>query len=211
MASSLGSMSPSRAMARTRLMSSTACSSRRVSCMARPRTVRISTCAAMGKRWPATRPNTATSATSTEMATRTIDRSSDVSQPLDKLGPDERLKFESDYLRGNIAFDLLDRITGGVTFESNKLMKFHGIYQQDDRDIRDERRRQKLEPALTFMVRVRLPRGVCTADQWLKLDELARAHAGDTLRLTTRQTFQFHWVLKGAIRATTQGLHDVLL
>jgi sulfite reductase (NADPH) hemoprotein beta-component len=159
----------------------------------------------------ALRPNIATSATSTEMTSRTIDRSRDVSQPLDKLGPDERLKFESDYLRGNIAFDLLDRITGGVTFESNKLMKFHGIYQQDDRDIRDERRRQKLEPALTFMVRVRLPGGVCTAEQWLKLDELARAHGGNTLRLTTRQTFQFHWVLKEAIRPTIQGLHDVLL
>ena len=108
------------------------------------------------------------------MSSHAIDRSTDLSQPLDKLGPDERLKFDSDYLRGTIAVDLLDRITGGVTFESNKLMKFHGIYQQDDRDIRDERRRQKLEPALTFMVRVRLPGGVCTPEQWLKIDELAR-------------------------------------
>jgi len=140
-----------------------------------------------------------------------LDRSTDISQPLDKLGPDERLKAESDYLRGNIATDLLDRITGGVTFESNKLMKFHGIYQQDDRDIRDERRHQKLEPAYTFMVRVRLPGGVCTPEQWLKLDELARAHGGETLRLTTRQTFQFHWVLKEEIRPTIQGLHEVLL
>ena len=145
------------------------------------------------------------------MTTGTIDRSRDVSQPLERLGPDERIKSESDYLRGQIALDLLDRITGGVTFESNKLMKFHGIYQQDDRDIRDERRRQKLEPALTFMVRVRLPGGVCTAAQWIKLDELARARGGNTLRLTTRQTFQFHWVLKEAIKPTIQGLHDVLL
>ena len=91
--------------------------------------------------------------------TTTIDRSADISQPLDKLGPDETIKFKSDYLRGQISSDLLDRITGGVTFESNKLMKFHGIFQQDDRDIRDERRRQKLEPALTFMVRQRLPGG----------------------------------------------------
>ena len=66
------------------------------------------------------------------MTTGTIDRSRDVSQPLERLGPDERIKSESDYLRGQIALDLLDRITGGVTFESNKLMKFHGIYQQDD-------------------------------------------------------------------------------
>ena len=145
------------------------------------------------------------------MATRTIDRSADVSQPLDRLGPDETLKFKSDYLRGNIAHDLLDRITGGVTFESNKLMKFHGIYQQDDRDIRDERRRQKLEPALTFMVRLRLPGGVCTPEQWLKIDQLAQAHGGNTIRLTTRQTFQFHWVLKEEIQPTIQGLHEVLL
>jgi sulfite reductase (NADPH) hemoprotein beta-component len=140
-----------------------------------------------------------------------IDRSADLSQPLDKLGPDERLKYDSDYLRGKIALDLVDRITAGVTFESNKLMKFHGIYQQDDRDIRDERRRQKLEPALTFMVRVRLPGGVCSTDQWLKIDELARAHGGNTIRLTTRQTFQFHWVLREDIRPTIQGLHEVLL
>jgi sulfite reductase (NADPH) hemoprotein beta-component len=140
-----------------------------------------------------------------------VDRSTDISQPLDKLGPDETLKANSDYLRGNIAHDLLDRITGGVTFESNKLMKFHGIYQQDDRDIRDERRRQKLEPALTFMVRVRLPGGVCTPEQWLKIDELARAHGGNTIRLTTRQTFQFHWVVKEDIKPTIEGLHEVLL
>lgn len=140
-----------------------------------------------------------------------LDRSADLSQPLDRLGPDERLKLDSNYLRGNIALDLVDRITAGVTFESNKLMKFHGIYQQDDRDIRDERRRQKLEPALTFMVRVRLPGGVCSTEQWLKIDELARAHGGNTIRLTTRQTFQFHWVLREDIKPTIQGLHDVLL
>jgi sulfite reductase (NADPH) hemoprotein beta-component len=140
-----------------------------------------------------------------------IDRSADLSQPLDKLGPDETLKFNSDYLRGHIATDLLDRITGSVTFESNKLMKFHGIYQQDDRDIRDERRRQKLEPAFTFMVRVRLPGGVCTPEQWLKIDALAQAHGGNTIRLTTRQTFQFHWVVKEEVRPTIQGLHEVLL
>ncbi|MFN3389005.1 MAG: NADPH-dependent assimilatory sulfite reductase hemoprotein subunit, partial [Allosphingosinicella sp.] len=141
----------------------------------------------------------------------TVDRSTDISQPLDKLGPDETLKYNSDYLRGSIDQGLLDRITGGVTYEDNKLMKFHGIYQQDDRDIRDERRRQKLEPAYTFMVRVRLPGGVCTPQQWLKIDELARAHGGDQIRLTTRQTFQFHWVVKEDLKSTIQGLHEVLL
>ncbi|HZF94262.1 MAG TPA: assimilatory sulfite reductase (NADPH) hemoprotein subunit [Allosphingosinicella sp.] len=143
--------------------------------------------------------------------TTTVDRSADISQPLSNLGPDETLKYNSDYLRGSIDQGLLDRITGGVTFEDNKLMKFHGIYQQDDRDVRDERRRQKLEPAFTFMVRVRLPGGVCTPGQWLKIDELARAHGGDQIRLTTRQTFQFHWVVKEGLKPTIQGLHDVLL
>src|SRR3954447_8662255 len=157
-------------------------------------------------------PATVTSATFTEKnMTDTIDRSFDLSQPLDRLGPDERLKYHSDQLRGTIDTGLLDRISGGVKFEDNKLMKFHGIYQQDDRDIRDERRRQKLEPAFTFMVRVRLPGGVCTPAQWLKIDELARAHGQETLRLTTRQTFQFHWLLKNNLRPTIQGLHQVLV
>src|SRR3546814_3195713 len=101
------------------------------------------------------------------------------------------MKAESDYLRGTIAEGLLDRITGAMpSGDDVKLMKFHGIYQQDDRELRDERRRQKLEPAYQFMIRVRLPGGVCTPAQWLKMDELARAHGGETLRLTTRQTFQ---------------------
>jgi sulfite reductase (NADPH) hemoprotein beta-component len=139
------------------------------------------------------------------------DRSHDVSQPLDRLGPDESLKASSDHLRGTISQGLLDRLTGAVAPDDTKLMKFHGIYQQDDRDLRDERRRQKLEPAYQFMARVRLPGGVCTPTQWLKLDELARAYGQETLRLTTRQTFQFHWLLKHDLRATLQGLHDVLL
>jgi sulfite reductase (NADPH) hemoprotein beta-component len=139
------------------------------------------------------------------------DRSRDLSQPLDRLGSDETLKASSDQLRGTIALSLLDRITGAVSESDTKLMKFQGIYQQDDRDLRDERRRQKLEPAYQFMMRVRLAGGVCTSEQWLKLDELARAYGGETLRITTRQTFQFHWILKRDLKATIQGLHEVLL
>ncbi|PQA89685.1 assimilatory sulfite reductase (NADPH) hemoprotein subunit [Hyphococcus luteus] len=139
-------------------------------------------------------------------------REHDISQPLDRLNPDERMKAESDFLRGTIGSGLGDKITGAVPDASDvKLMKFHGIYQQDDRDLRDERRRQKLEPAYQFMIRVRLPGGVCSTAQWLKLDELARAHGGETLRLTTRQTFQFHWVLKDRLRPLIQGLHEALL
>lgn len=154
----------------------------------------------------------ATSGTSTDMADAvTLDRGKDLSQPLDRLSPDERLKKASNYLRGTIATGLLDRITGAVATDDTRLMKIHGMYQQDDRDLRDERRRQKLEPAYRFMIRVRLPGGVCTPEQWLKLDSLARAHGGESLRLTSRQTFQFHWVLKEDVRAAIQGLHEALL
>lgn len=135
----------------------------------------------------------------------------DLSQPPPKLSADEQLKAASDQLRGTILRSLADPLTGAVSDSDAKLLKFHGIYQQDDREQRDERRRQKLEPAYQFMIRVRLPGGVCSAAQWLKLDELARAYGGDSLRLTTRQTFQFHWVLKHNLQATLQGLHEVLL
>lgn len=141
-----------------------------------------------------------------------IDRSHDLSQPLDRLSVDEAMKDQSNYLRGSIAQGLLDRITGAIpSGDDVKLMKFHGIYQQDDRDLRDERRRQKLEPAFQFMIRARLPGGICTPSQWLKLDELARAHGGNTLRITTRQTFQFHWVLKDSLRPVIEGLQETLL
>lgn len=145
------------------------------------------------------------------MLGETIDRSADLSQPLERLGPDESLKTNSDQLRGTIALSLLDRITGAVSADDTKLLKFQGIYQQDDRDVRDERRRQKLEPAYQFMARIRLPGGICTPAQWLRIDELARQHGGNTLRLTTRQTFQFHWLLKDSLRPTIEGLHQVLL
>jgi len=139
------------------------------------------------------------------------DRSHDISQPLEKLSPEETLKATSDQLRGNIAAGLLEETTRAVPGSAPKLMKFHGLYQQDDRDLQDERRRQKLEPAFSFMVRVRLPGGVCNPAQWLKLDELARAYGGETLRLTTRQTFQLHRVLKHNLRPAIRGLRDVLL
>ena len=140
-----------------------------------------------------------------------IDRGKDISQPLELLSPDETLKRDSDYLRGTINVGLLDRITGALPADDTRLMKIHGMYQQDDRDVREERRRQKLEPAFQFMIRVRLPGTSCTPEQWLKLDALARAHGGGTIRLTTRQTFQFHWVLKEEVRPSIEALHDALL
>jgi sulfite reductase (NADPH) hemoprotein beta-component len=138
-----------------------------------------------------------------------VDRSRDITQPLDKLAPEERMKAGSDYLAGSIATDLIDEITLAVDENNNKLMKFHGIYQQDDRDLRDERRQQKLEPFFTFMLRGRLPGGVCTPEQWLKIDEIGREHGNEQFRLTTRQTFQFHYLVRTSLRDVMLGLREV--
>lgn len=138
-------------------------------------------------------------------------RDCDLSQPLENLHPDETMKAGSNFLRGTIADSLRDPVTGSVADSDAKLMKFHGIYRQDDRDLRDERRRQKLEPAHQFMVRVRIPGGIVSPSQWLQLDAIARSYGNGTIRLTTRQTVQFHGVLKRALPETIQSLDKVLL
>ncbi|WP_311946347.1 assimilatory sulfite reductase (NADPH) hemoprotein subunit [Halomonas piscis] len=119
----------------------------------------------------------------------------------------EIIKRESNYLRGTIAEGLDDKATGAIADSDNKLTKFHGAYQQDDRDRRDERRRQRLEPLHMFMVRLRLPGGVLTPEQWLGLDQIADDCANHTLRLTTRQTFQFHGVYKHRMRPLMRALN----
>ena len=97
--------------------------------------------------------------------------------------PVERIKRESRLLRGTLVESLADPLTGAIREDDTALIKFHGSYQQDDRDIREERRHQKLEPAYSFMIRTRLPGGVCTPAQWLALDEIAaplrQRHAAD--------------------------------
>ncbi|UTR07273.1 assimilatory sulfite reductase (NADPH) hemoprotein subunit [Alkalihalobacillus sp. LMS6] len=123
----------------------------------------------------------------------------------------ERIKEDSHYLRGTLAEALNEPISAGINDDDNRLMKFHGSYLQDDRDLRDERRQQKLEPAYQFMVRVRLPGGVATPDQWLKMDELSREYANGTLRLTTRQTFQLHGILKWNMKKSIQGINEALM
>ncbi|MDX1587812.1 MAG: assimilatory sulfite reductase (NADPH) hemoprotein subunit [Oleiphilaceae bacterium] len=119
----------------------------------------------------------------------------------------EIIKRESHYLRGTLARGLEDEATGALADPDTALSKFHGIYQQDDRDHRDQRRRQKLEPLYQFMVRLRLPGGVLTPRQWLGLDEVAEQCANHTLRLTTRQTFQFHGVFKGRLKPLMQKVN----
>ncbi|CUA80430.1 assimilatory sulfite reductase (NADPH) hemoprotein subunit [Anoxybacillus suryakundensis] len=122
----------------------------------------------------------------------------------------ERIKRESNYLRGTLKETMEDRITAGIPEDDNRLMKFHGSYLQDDRDLRSERQKQKLEPAYQFMIRVRTPGGVATPEQWLAMDELARTYANGTLKLTTRQAFQFHGVLKWNMKKTLQAINDAL-
>lgn len=126
----------------------------------------------------------------------------------DKLSPLEHIKANSRFLRGTIARGLADNTTGSLVEADTKLMKFHGSYQQDDRDLRDERRRQKLEPDYQFMVRVRLPGGVLSTKQWLDLDEIAVRYASSGLRITTRQTFQYHGVRKERLRDVIGGIND---
>jgi len=127
------------------------------------------------------------------------------------LSPVERIKRDSRLLRGTLADSLADPLTGSIREDDTVLIKFHGSYQQDDRDVRDERRRQKLEPAYSFMIRTRLPGGVCTPQQWLALDDIARRHANGTLRLTTRQAFQLHGVIKTELKATMAAINAALI
>ncbi|HIF9134805.1 TPA: assimilatory sulfite reductase (NADPH) hemoprotein subunit [Photobacterium damselae] len=127
-----------------------------------------------------------------------------------KLSDNERLKRESNHLRGTIEQDLNDAITGGFTSDNFQLIRFHGMYQQDDRDIRFERAKQKLEPLHNVMLRARMPGGVITPKQWLAIDKFATEHSlYGSIRLTTRQTFQFHGVLKPNIKLMHQTLNQI--
>ena len=123
----------------------------------------------------------------------------------------EAIKSVSRRLRGSLVESLADPLTGAIAEADTQLIKFHGSYQQDDRDLRDERRLQKLEPAYSFMIRTRLPGGVVTPQQWLKLDAIAGAYGNGTLRLTTRQAFQFHGVIKRELKATLQAINATLI
>jgi sulfite reductase (NADPH) hemoprotein beta-component len=125
--------------------------------------------------------------------------------------PMEGIKKRSNYLRGTIVESLADHVTGALAEDDTQIAKFHGFYQQDDRDSRAERTRCKLEPEYSFMIRVRVPGGIATAEQWLEMDRLARTYANHTLRLTTRQAFQFHGVIKRDLKSTIRAINDALL
>ena len=121
----------------------------------------------------------------------------------------EHVKVASRYLRGTIVESLNNRLTGALNPDDTHLIKFHGSYQQTDRDLDSERKRQKLEPLFSFMIRVRVPGGVASAAQWQRLDALSDAYGNGTMKLTTRQTFQLHGVLKRDLPAAIQGFNEV--
>ncbi|MGC3989590.1 MAG: NADPH-dependent assimilatory sulfite reductase hemoprotein subunit [Chthoniobacteraceae bacterium] len=127
------------------------------------------------------------------------------------LSANEGIKDQSHLLRGTIAQDMADTSTGAISEENGQLTKFHGLYLQDDRDLRNALKKAGKEKAFAFMLRVRLPGGRATPQQWIALDQLATDVASPSLRLTTRQTFQFHGILKGNVKPLIQRMHQVLL
>ena len=128
-----------------------------------------------------------------------------------KLSEVEHVKDASNYLRGTLVESLVNPITGALYPDDTHLIKFHGSYQQTDRDLDSERKRQKLEPLYSLMIRVRVPGGVASPTQWLRMDELADEFGNQTLKLTTRQAFQLHGVLKRDLKQTIQGFNAALL
>ena len=133
------------------------------------------------------------------------------SQSAPKLHKNEGIKDRSDYLRGTILEGLADVSTGSIAADDQQLTKFHGLYQQDDRDVRSDRRKHKLDKAYSFLARICLPGGICTPEQWILMDELANYCAFNTLKLTTRQAFQLHGILKGNLKDVISRCNDVAM
>ncbi|PPJ57513.1 hypothetical protein CBER1_06230 [Cercospora berteroae] len=123
----------------------------------------------------------------------------------------EDIKIGSNFLRGTIVEGLEDPSTGAISAADQQLTKFHGTYMQDDRDLRDERKAQGLEPAYSFMIRCRLAGGVATAQQWVQMDDIANSLGNETMKLTTRQTFQFHGIVKAKLKPAMQAINRALM
>ncbi len=128
-----------------------------------------------------------------------------------ELSEVEKIKTESNYLRGTLESSLADPITDAIALDDRQVSKFHGIYQQFDRDNERERKKAKLEPDYSFLIRVRVPGGVVNANQWLQIDRISDEYANGTIKLTTRQAFQFHGVLKGDLKPSIQAINKALL
>ena len=121
----------------------------------------------------------------------------------------EKIKSESRALRGTLHDSLEDPTTGAIRDADTVISKFHGIYQQDDRDVRGERREARLEPLYQFMLRVRVPGGRISREQWQALDRLAEEYGNGTLRLTSRQAVQYHGVSRESLRELVRGIDAV--
>ena len=134
-----------------------------------------------------------------------------MSEDEQKLSAVEIIKENSNYLRGTIEEGLQDHLTGAISEDDTQLTKFHGLYQQQDRDLEKERRKQKLEPYYMFMARIRVPGGIATPRQWLAMDALADTYCNGTIKLTTRQAFQFHGILKRDLKDLMRGVHDAAM
>lgn len=128
-----------------------------------------------------------------------------------KLAANEYIKIRSNYLRGTIKEGLADLSTGSMSEDDQQLLKFHGTYQQDDRDLRPNRRKYKLDKAYSFMIRIRVPGGVATPEQWLETDRLATQFANGTIKLTTRQAFQFHGIIKSNLKRTIAEINQAAM
>ncbi|WP_369160523.1 assimilatory sulfite reductase (NADPH) hemoprotein subunit [Candidatus Thiodiazotropha sp. LNASS1] len=128
-----------------------------------------------------------------------------------KLNPNELIKADSSYLRGTLRESMSDQASGALSPDDAQISKFHGFYQQDDRDRRLERRQQFLEPDYNFMLRARLPGGVCSPRQWLAIDAVGRELGNGSIRLTTRQTFQYHGILKRNLKPLIQRINRVMI
>ena len=123
----------------------------------------------------------------------------------------EVAKDKSNYLHGTLVETFQDRITSSIPDEDTFILKFHGTYQQDDRDVRDSRREKKLEPAYSFMTRMRVPGGELTAKQWVASDDIATQYGNGTMKLSTRQAVQFHGFIKYDLKKAIQAMDKALL
>ena len=127
------------------------------------------------------------------------------------LSPIEKIKTSSDGLRGTLKESLLDEITGAVREEDHALVKFHGMYEQDDRDVREERALKKLDKLYSFMIRLRIPGGLISPEQWIAAHHIAGAYSTGVIKITTRQTIQLHGILKRDIKPTLKDFDAVKL
>jgi sulfite reductase (NADPH) hemoprotein beta-component len=123
------------------------------------------------------------------------------------LSPIEKIKRESLGLRGTIQESLAEEITGAISEDDQAVIKFHGMYQQDDRDVREERAEKKLDRLYSFMIRLRLPGGFLTADQWIATHNIAGENSTGVIKITTRQTVQLHGIVKSKIKPTIQAFN----